>query len=126
MNLADKINGWLEDNPNGCDEAPYGPMVDAATSEFREALTRQFIEKSERHNVSASGAGKCVKQLAYQYHKFEPEPFSPRTRMAFIFGDTIEIIVKFLAKMSGVEILDEQKEVDVKGLKGHITLGSQE
>lgn len=45
---------------------------------------------------------------------------SPKTYFKFLYGDLIEQIVLFLCKEAGHTVTDEQKEVEVDGVLGHI------
>jgi len=119
MNVVESIEKWLMDNPDGCNEKIDQVLLDEAVEEFSNALEKSFLLPNSRsNNVSASGAGKCVRQLAYKYHEYEPEPFSPRTRVNLFMGHVYELLVVFLAQMAGVPIENQQKEVDVNGLPG--------
>ena len=40
--------------------------------------------------------------------------------IAFLFGDIVEEVVLFLARAAGHEVTDEQKEIEINGVRGHI------
>jgi len=64
---------------------------------------------------------KCRRKLWYDINRPElGETLSPATRLKFLFGDIIEALVLFLARVSGHEVTDEQKETVLHGVVGHI------
>jgi len=116
--IKDKIYDLLSLN----EDAPI-PME--ILNEFSQAVVEGFrrqilTEKSEKSNLRLSQVGRCVRQQWYSIKGFDGEPLNPRTRMTFLFGDIIEAVVVALAKTAGVNLFDQQKEVKVLGVKGHI------
>ena len=67
-----------------------------------------------------SNIGKGARQLWYEKRDGSDEELSPNTLVKFMFGDIIEALVLFLARMGGHSVTEQQAEVDVKGIKGHI------
>lgn len=125
LNVVESIEKWLTDNPDGIDNDEFRSecheLAWNAADYFKDALVTSFLDANMRgNNVSASSAGKCVRQLAYKYHGFTPEPFEPRVRINMFMGHVWELLVVFLAQMSGVNIENQQKETNVDGLKGHL------
>lgn len=66
-----------------------------------------------------SNIGKGARQLWYD-KRFGGEEFSPSTLFKFLYGDLIESILLFLARVSGHSVTNRQAEVVVAGVKGHI------
>lgn len=63
----------------------------------------------------------CGRKLWYSVRAPElGEPLSGSTRLKFLLGDIWEAVLLFLARMAGHEVTDEQKEVSVHGVHGHI------
>jgi hypothetical protein len=48
------------------------------------------------------------------------EELPPTAQIKFLFGDILEELLLFLARLSGHIVENEQKEVDLEGVKGHI------
>lgn len=101
------------------------PIPEEVFKEFADAviygLQRQiFTEREERSTLRLSQIGKCLRQQYYSIMGYEAEPLNPRAKMTFLFGDIIEAVVVALAKASGVELVDQQREVNIDGVKGHI------
>jgi hypothetical protein len=69
-----------------------------------------------------SALGKPDRQIWYDGHPEEDttEKLVPKTYMKFLYGDVIEQLLLFLAKEAGHEVTEEQTEVEVDGIKGHI------
>lgn len=62
----------------------------------------------------------CSRKLWLDKHHPEgKEPLRASTKLKFLFGDLIELLVLFLADISGHEVRDQQKERDLYGIKGH-------
>ena len=70
-----------------------------------------------------SNLGKPDRQLWYQFHPSEDEPaeeLEPHTHLKFLIGDVYECVLLFLAKCAGHSVSQEQAEVEIDGIKGHI------
>lgn len=62
----------------------------------------------------------CERQLWYNINTPElAEPLPPPARIKFLFGDILEELLLFLAREAGHEVIEEQKELDLYGVKGH-------
>ena len=101
------------------------PIPESIILEFADAISqglkRQiFFEKPEQKNLRVSSLGKCLRQQFYSIKGYEGEVINPRAKMTFLFGDIVEAVVVALAKASGVELIEQQKEVVIDGVKGHI------
>ena len=64
---------------------------------------------------------KCDRKLWYSINYPElAEPLPASARLKFLYGDILEEVVLFLARAAGHTVTDEQAEVKVNGVKGHI------
>lgn len=62
----------------------------------------------------------CTRKLWYTVNKSElAEPIPPKTKFKFLYGDIIEALTLFLAKLSGHKVEGEQEQVKVNGVVGH-------
>ena len=71
--------------------------------------------------VRMSNVGKPSRQLWYE--KRDPEGrggIDGATQIKFLYGHLLEEIVLMLVRMAGHKVTDEQKEVVVKGITGHM------
>ena len=61
----------------------------------------------------------CTRKLWLDKHVPEgKEPLRASTKLKFLYGDLIELLVLFLADISGHEVKDQQKGRDLYGIKG--------
>lgn len=67
-----------------------------------------------------SNIGKGARQLWYDKRYGRDEELPPQTVLKFIYGDIIEHLLLFLAKLAGHSVTHLQDEVVLKGIKGHI------
>lgn len=85
---------------------------------------RLRLRKQEQPSnpIRFSALGKPNRQMWYEAHPLEgsKEPMLPKTYLKFLYGAILEEILLLLAKESGHEVKDEQREVEVDGVKGHI------
>lgn len=79
------------------------------------------IKKGPRKGtLRMSSVGKPGRQLWYDVKGYPSEDMSPHTLLKFLYGDIIEELVLLLAKEAGHDVSDQQKEVRLSGVKGHI------
>lgn len=69
-----------------------------------------------------SNIGRQPRQLWYDMKSTDEnqEIISPSTFIKFLYGHLLEEIVLFLVKLSGHTVTNEQKEITVSGIKGHM------
>ena len=68
-----------------------------------------------------SNLGKPDRQLWYEFHNDgSKEGLEPHTLLKFLIGDIYESVLLFLAKAAGHDVSQEQAEVEINGIKGHI------
>lgn len=66
-----------------------------------------------------SNLGKKDRQIWYEFHsKYPRKPVSPQDRIKFLFGDILEHLLIFFAKEAGHSVREEQKKVEVDGVRG--------
>jgi len=81
-----------------------------------------FSSTPRKSSLRMSNIGKpCVRSLWYEINsKAEAEPLSPQTRLKFMMGDIVEAVILYLAKEAGHKVEDQQREIEISGIKGHI------
>ena len=68
-----------------------------------------------------SNIGRKSRQLWFDMKsEGTPERMPPSLFIKFLYGHLLEEIVIFLIKLSGHDVTDEQKEIKVSGIKGHM------
>ena len=77
-------------------------------------------DKDRSGNLRMSGIGKPMRQQYNQYHGVPAEEIEGATYIKFFYGHLIEAMIVSLARASGHSVVDQQKEVKVNGIKGHI------
>ena len=67
-----------------------------------------------------SAIGKPMRQQHHQYNGVPGEDIEGATYIKFVYGHLIEAMLVSFARMAGHTVEDQQKEVHVAGVKGHI------
>ena len=119
-NLIRDIYRLLEDH-----EIAEGVDLDAECDAFgrgmadvlREQLTTQY---DGRGRLRLSAIGKPDRKLHYGYKGVSGEDLRGSTYIKFLYGHLVEAMLLALVRISGHSVTDEQKEVEVGGVTGHI------
>lgn len=85
-------------------------------------LRLQASPRREGGAIRFSSLGKPNRQIWMDSHP-DPEneePMPAKTYLKFLYGDVIEQLYLYLAKEAGHSVTDEQREIEVDGIKGHI------
>jgi hypothetical protein len=97
-------------------------MVEEFGEDMKEAL-RGWAKKQPKtkDDLRMSNIGKPARQLWYNKHsKIKAKDFQSTLLIKFLYGHLLEALVVFFIKLSGHKITDQQKEVNVGGIKGHM------
>ncbi len=102
-----------------CSEENLDAMCENLKELFRQRLGKYTPPESP---LRFSSLGKPNRQMWYEAHPVEgsKEPMRPNTYLKFMYGDIIEQMLLFLAKEAGHSVENEQGEVEVEGVFGHI------
>jgi len=102
-------------------------ISDKDIDDFGEAIkdvVRHWATPKARdsNTLRMSNIGKPSRQLWYdlKYKREESSFEDSHLPIKFLYGHLLEEVLLFLVKMSGHKVEDEQKEVEVRGVKGHI------
>ena len=77
-------------------------------------------QPKKQRKLSLSSIGKPTRQLWYDKHSnSEARPLAPSTRIKFLYGHILEDLLILLSRVAGHTVTEEQKEVEVEGIKGH-------
>lgn len=124
--LVDDIYGLFGEGVGAGDDQN---ILDAELLLFREfgdnlhdvMQTRFHVKRDDKPHLRMSNIGKPDRQLWYDINgDGQKEKFTPATLIKFSYGDVIEQMMLLFAKMAGHEVTDEQGEVHLDGIKGHI------
>lgn len=99
--------------------------LDQFAETIRDTVAQRLSSYKEprKPTLRMSNIGKADCQLWFEINGTEPDgPLPPTTKLKFLYGDIIESLVVLLIKEAGYEVTDEQKEVYLNGIKGHIDL----
>lgn len=107
-------------NGHDCSDANV-EALGLALAKTIKARLQEPKQGPRKFTLRMSAIGRPDRQLWYDaHHKGEPEILPPNVRMKFLFGDILEHLLLFLAVEAGHRVEDQQKEVVVDGVKGHL------
>ena len=121
-NLVDDIYGALD----ALSEGEELDITDDMIYDFGERMKGALAHWSQPHKQSKglrmSNIGKPARQLWYESRRDLDEPSTMKAHMhiKFLYGHLLEEVLLLLVKLSGHTVTDEQKEVEVDGIKGHM------
>ena len=97
-------------------------QLDKFSKGMREALKTWLTpKKGKKNNLRMSNIGRPSRQLWYDINSdIKDRVFPPATMIKFLFGHILEPLVLFLVELAEHEVTDEQKEVTINGVKGHM------
>ena len=77
-------------------------------------------QNRNKFTLRMSNIGRPARQLYYSNQQTQDITHSAETQIKFLYGHLLEDILIFFVKLSGHVVTDEQKEVTVNGIKGHM------
>lgn len=119
--LIEDIHTLLEEGIN-TSSVQTRDAIENFSKEIAFSLKRQLGEgkREKQSNLRMSQIGKPDRQLWYDLKSpVEPAPIDGQTKMKFIMGDILEALLILLTELSGHEVTEQQKEVEIDGVKGH-------
>ena len=121
--LVPDIYSHLEKLSDGTPLPLTEEEIDKTLVGMREALVSWSTprERDTNFTVRMSNVGKPSRQLWYE--KRDPKGrggIDGATQIKFLYGHLLEEIVLMLVRMAGHKVTDEQKEVTVDGIVGHM------
>ena len=123
--LKDLVNNIYKSLEPLCEGEPIALSdkdIDKATDDINEAI-KQWARPSERNKnftLRMSNVGKPARQLWFENKNPSENNITPSTQIRFLYGHILEAVAIMLSKLAGYDVTDEQKEVEVNGVKGHI------
>ena len=106
---------------NGCE--PSDELVDGFAADLAKVVHDRLQDAGTPRTaiLRMSNLGKPDRQLWYEFHADgSKETLEPHTLLKFLIGDIYESVLLFLAKAAGHDVSQEQAEVEINGIKGHI------
>jgi hypothetical protein len=121
--LIDDIYGQLSELSEGREFNLTEEDLDFTLSRIKDSVLA-WAKPSARNSefsLRMSNIGRPTRQLWYEQNlPAESSKPSPATQIKFLYGHILEEILLMLVRVAGHTVTDEQKEVSVKGVKGHI------
>ena len=119
--VEDIYNLFEPENDIEISEEEVDKHLDSFVKSIKETMKNILNEKHKgRRNLRLSAIGKPARQLWYDKNTKEtPEPLQPHTRIKFLYGHLLEDLLIVLSRIAGHEVTEQQKEVNVNGIKGH-------
>jgi hypothetical protein len=103
---------------------PEGVDIDAECAAFGAEMADVLREQLKPYDgggkLRLSAIGKQDRQLYNGYHGVSGEELRGATYIKFLYGHLVEAMLLSLTRLSGHSVTDQQKEVTVGGVKGHI------
>ena len=112
----------LEDLSNGI---PL-PITESALDETVERLKGAILswsnptKRDSDFSLRMSNIGRPARQLWYQKRDTSSNTVDAISQIKFLYGHILEEIVLMLVRMAGHDVTDEQKEVKVDNITGHM------
>ena len=99
-------------------------QVDKCIDDFANSVkvhVKDFLKElpQDKPRLRLSTIGRPDRQLWYDFKKPHNEPLAPSTRIKFLYGYILEELLIMLASISGHKVTQQQKQVQVEGVKGH-------
>ena len=91
-------------------------------SAVKEWATPVKRNKATSQTLRMSNIGRHERQLWYDMHEERDTSSSiePSTFIKFLYGHILEALLIFFVKLAGHKVTAQQKQVSVKGIKGHM------
>lgn len=121
-NLVDDIYGKLDALSDGKELDITDDMIYDFGERMKGALAHWAQPHKQSKGLRMSNIGKPARQLWYESRRDLNEPSTMKAHMhiKFLYGHLLEEVLLLLVKLSGHTVTDEQKEVEVDGIKGHM------
>ena len=106
---------------NKIDEKKLEENLDIFVNGLKETVTEFFKEKpAVKRNLRLSSIGRPARQLWYDKNSDKDViPLEPSTRIKFLYGHILEEVLLLFTRVAGHTVTDQQKQIDVGGIKGH-------
>ena len=119
--LVEDIYNLFTLDPIKMDEEEVDKHIDNFGNMLKTHIKEFLYEKPrDRTNLRLSAIGKPNRQLWYDLNKpLRDVQLQPSTRIKFLYGYILEELLLLCASISGHTVTDQQREVEVEGVRGH-------
>lgn len=119
--LVEDIYTKIEKLSKGEDIQISAELVDEFGESMKDALLHWATPRTQSKGLRMSNIGKPSRQLWYDIKENSPDSsIDAPTQIKFLYGHLLEELLLFFVRLSGHAVSDEQKEVTVNGIKGHM------
>lgn len=128
--MSKTIDTLIEDIYTTLEPLTEGKPLDVSDElieEFGEAMKQAFIgwarptERDSNFNLRMSNIGRPLRQLWYDSRaEAKDSSMSSSLMVKFLYGHLLEELALLLVKLSGHTVSDQQKEVSVDSIAGHM------
>ena len=118
--LIDDIYSSLSRLEIGEDLNLSNDVIEEFGEKVKDAIRSWSSPRKQTSGLRMSNIGRPARQLWFESRSEEKKTFSAPTLIKFLYGHILEELVVLLVKLSGHSITDQQKEVIVDDIVGHI------
>jgi len=118
--LVEDIYQTVTDITDGKRKIPDELVDELGQKIARTIKTWATPQNHNKFKLRMSNIGRPARQLYYSQKDSRKIQHHPSTQMKFLYGHIMEDLLIFLTKLSGHEVTDEQKEVKINGVIGHM------
>ena len=120
-NLVDDIYKSLGPLSEGEDLNLSEEVIEDFGERIKSSLLHWSQPKKQAKDLRMSNIGRPPRRLWYDSKQQENARMpDAATQIKFLYGHILEEVLLMLVKLSGHSVTDEQKEVEVDGIKGHM------
>ena len=118
--LVEDIYQTVTDITGGDKEVPDELLNELGQKIARTIKTWSTPQHHNKFKLRMSNIGRPARQLYYSQKDTQEIKHHASTQIKFLYGHIMEDLLIFLTKLSGHSVTDEQKEVLVDGVLGHM------
>mgnify|MGYP003136187590 CR=1 FL=1 len=118
--LIDDIYSSLSPLAMGEDLNLSDDVIEEFGEKIKDAVRSWSSPRKQTSGLRMSNIGKPARQLWYESRDENVRSIPASVQIKFLYGHILEELVVLLVKLSGHSITDQQKEVVVDGIVGHI------
>ena len=116
--LIPDIKNLISEGKTDIDEDNIDIFLKAITNDLKNFLDPK--EKSRSGYLRMSSIGREDRKIWYDVHNKTQVKHPPELLLKFFYGNIVEALMLFLASESGHKVTNQQEEVKIEGITGHI------
>ena len=116
--LIPDIKNLISEGKTDIDENNIDIFLKAITNDLKNFLDPK--EKSRSGYLRMSSIGREDRKIWYDVHNKTKVKHPPELLLKFFYGNIVEALMLFLSAESGHKVTNQQEEVKIEGITGHI------